>query len=83
MLPKTVGHLYVGGLDVPFAQMKVNKVSVTKQGYNRVGCQEATVSHLFCRVCLLLYGPVVLPKFLIFAFYCRQLDKSESPKIAL
>lgn len=25
MLPKTVGHLYVGGLDVPFAQMKVNK----------------------------------------------------------
>jgi hypothetical protein len=30
MLPKTVGHLYVGGLDVPFAQMKVNKVSATK-----------------------------------------------------
>jgi hypothetical protein len=30
MLPKTVGHLYVGGLDVPFAQMKVNKVSAIK-----------------------------------------------------
>ena len=28
MLPKTIGQLFVGGLDVPFTQMKATKVSV-------------------------------------------------------
>ena len=36
MLPKTIGQLFVGGLDVPFGTMKVNKVRVKYKSVFRV-----------------------------------------------